>query len=145
MSARRTGFRPRTLVLALCLGAAQWRCAAGGLSAAARPGIDFLLPSESPPFPLDIEKEFDTPPRLLKQTKPEYPRWAFDHRIEGMVKVEIMIGIDGRVSAWRIAKSIPELDAAAVYCVRHWIFSPAVKSGRPVAVIADAPVTFRID
>ena len=41
-------------------------------------------------------------------------------------------------------RSIPQLDAAAIQTVRQWIFSPAIKGGRPVATIAQAPVSFRI-
>jgi hypothetical protein len=41
-------------------------------------------------------------------------------------------------------QSIPLLDAAAVQTVYQWIFSPAMKNGRPVATLAEAPVTFRI-
>ena len=36
------------------------------------------------------------------------------------------------------------LDAAAIQTVRQWVFSPAIKGGRPVATIAQAPVSFRI-
>ena len=36
------------------------------------------------------------------------------------------------------------LDAAALQTVYQWVFSPAVKGGRPVATVASAPVTFRI-
>ena len=41
-------------------------------------------------------------------------------------------------------QSIPALDAAALQTVREWLFAPAIKNGRPVATIAQAPVTFRI-
>ena len=38
----------------------------------------------------------------------------------------------------------PALDAAALQTVQQWVFSPAIKNGRPVATVASAPVTFRI-
>jgi hypothetical protein len=41
-------------------------------------------------------------------------------------------------------QSVPLLDAAAIQTVQQWLFQPAVKHGRPVATIAQAPVTFRI-
>jgi len=31
-----------------------------------------------------------------------------------------------------------------VQTVYQWVFSPAMKNGRPVATLAEAPVTFRI-
>jgi outer membrane biosynthesis protein TonB len=44
----------------------------------------------------------------------------------------------------KIIQSIPALDHAARETVKQWIFSPAVKNGRAVATIAQAPVSFRI-
>jgi len=88
--------------------------------------------------------DYDQPPRLLKQTRPVYPQEAFIKKIEGVVTLEILIGVDGRVGRARVLRSIPQLDAAAIQTVRQWVFSPAVKGGRPVATIANAPVTFRI-
>jgi periplasmic protein TonB len=88
--------------------------------------------------------DYDQPPRLLKQTRPVYPQEAFIKKIEGIVTLEIQIGIDGKVGRARALRSIPQLDAAAIQCVRQWIFSPAIKGGRPVPTIANAPVSFRI-
>jgi outer membrane biosynthesis protein TonB len=44
----------------------------------------------------------------------------------------------------RILQSVPLLDAAAIQTVYQWVFQPAVKHGRPVPTIAQAPVSFRI-
>ncbi len=88
--------------------------------------------------------DYDQPPRPLKMTRPTYPQEAFIKKIEGVVTVEIYIGVDGRVGRARILRSIPQLDAAAIQCVQQWLFSPAIKGGRPVPTVANAPVTFRI-
>jgi len=88
--------------------------------------------------------DYDQPPRPLKMTRPVYPQEAFIKKIEGIVTVEIYIGVDGRVGRARILRSIPQLDAAAIQCVQQWVFSPAIKGGRPVPTVANAPVTFRI-
>lgn len=88
--------------------------------------------------------DYDVPPRLLKMTRPIYPQEAFIKKVEGVVMLEIVIGVDGRVGRARVLRSIPLLDAAAIQTVHQWVFSPAIKGGRPVATIAQAPVTFRI-
>ena len=88
--------------------------------------------------------DYDQPPRILKQTRPVYPQEAFIKKIEGVVMLEIVIGIDGKVGRARVLRSIPQLDSAAIQTVRQWIFSPAIKGGRPVSTIANAPVSFRI-
>lgn len=88
--------------------------------------------------------DFDQAPRLLKNSKPVYPQEAFIKKIEGTVLLEILIDTNGRVTRARVIQSIPLLDAAALQCVYQWIFSPAVKHGRPVPTIAQAPVGFKI-
>jgi protein TonB len=88
--------------------------------------------------------DYDQPPRVLRQTKPVYPQEAFVKKIEGVVELEVLIDSTGRVSIRRIIHSVPVLDAAAMQTVRQWLFSPAVKNGRPVATVALIPVSFRI-
>jgi protein TonB len=88
--------------------------------------------------------DWDHPPRLIKQTKPVYPQEAFVKKIEGVVELEILIDPSGRVVNARVVRSIPLLDAAALQSVYQWVFSPAMKNGRPVATRATAPVSFRI-
>jgi periplasmic protein TonB len=88
--------------------------------------------------------DYDSPPRLVKQTKPQYPQEAFIKKIEGTVLVEFLIDSSGRVVRARVIQSVPLLDAAALQTVYQWMFQPAVKHGRPVATIARAPVHFRI-
>jgi len=61
-----------------------------------------------------------------------------------VVTLESVIGVDGKVGRARVLRSIPQLDAAAIQTVRQWVCSPAIKGGRPVATIAQAPVSFRI-
>lgn len=88
--------------------------------------------------------DYDTPPRIIKQTRPVYPQDAFIKKVEGVVEVEIYIDASGRVTRARVTRSIPLLDRAALDTVRQWVFAPAMKGGRPVATTAFAPVTFRI-
>ncbi len=121
-------------------------------AAAGRPGIDYPIPPEPPVFsaPLPLEDKppgsrKDAPARLVKSTKPVYPRWALDHKIEGTVTIELLVDERGKVVRWEILKSIPSLDAAAVQCVRQWVFSPAIVRGRHAATTTMAPVTFTME
>jgi len=88
--------------------------------------------------------DYDSPPRQIKITKPQYPQEAFIKKVEGTVVVEILIDSSGRVVRARVIQSVPLLDAAALQTVYQWVFAPAMKHGRPVATIAHAPVAFRI-
>jgi protein TonB len=91
-----------------------------------------------------VVMDYDQGPRPIKITQPKYPPEAFVKKIEGTVEVEILIDSTGRVAKARVVRSIPALDRAALDTVYQWVFSPAIKGGRPVATIASAPVTFRI-
>jgi TonB family protein len=88
--------------------------------------------------------DYDSPPRPIKITRPQYPQEAFAKKIEGTVVVEILIDSQGRVARARVLQSVPLLDAAALETVSQWVFEPAVKHGLPVPTIAHAPVAFRI-
>ena len=88
--------------------------------------------------------DYDSPPRPIKITRPQYPQEAFVKKIEGTVTVEILIDSTGRVVRARVIQSVPMLDAAALQTVYQWVFQPAIKHGRPVPTIAHAPVAFRI-
>jgi protein TonB len=88
--------------------------------------------------------DYDRPPRILRMVNPEYPQEAFVKKVEGTVVIEIVIDANGRVVGTRMLRSIPLLDAAAIACVRQWVFLPAIKGGRPVVTIARAPVSFVI-
>lgn len=88
--------------------------------------------------------DYDEAPKLVRGTKPQYPQEAFVKKVEGVVTVEFVIDAQGQVGQVKILKSIPMLDAAAIACIKQWIFTPAKKGGRAVATIAQAPVAFRI-
>jgi TonB family protein len=86
----------------------------------------------------------ETPPKPVKILRPDYPKAPFDVKIEGTVVVDLLIGEQGEVAHLEIRKSVPELDGAAMACVRQWAFEPGRVGGVPRATIAHAPVSFRI-
>jgi len=89
--------------------------------------------------------DYDQAPRLLKRVDPHpYPQEAFVKKIEGTVVLEILIDVTGHVAQARIIRSIAALDESARTTVLQWLFSPAMKHGRPVPTVAQATVTFRI-
>lgn len=89
-------------------------------------------------------KPGETPPKPLNLTRPVYPQAAFEAKIEGMVEIELLIGEEGEVAHLEVRQSIPELDEAALACVRQWQFEPKRVDGVPRATVARAPVKFRI-
>ena len=84
-------------------------------------------------------------PEVIRKTEPIYPAIAAHKRVTGTVIVQAFVLTNGRVGDTRVVQSVPELDRAAVACVRRWRFKPAVGDhGRPIAVWVSAPVTFEL-
>jgi TonB family protein len=93
---------------------------------------------------LDEARLIDKQPTPVVITRPEYPNEAFRKKLAGTVTVDLLISATGKVVLAEIRKSIPGLDGAAIRCVRNWTFEPAQRRGKPVPMVASAPVTFRI-
>jgi protein TonB len=87
---------------------------------------------------------YDTAPKPLRITRPEYPQDAFSKKVQGAVIIEILIGEDGEVAHAKIKKPVPGLNEAALACVSHWKFQPATRAGRSLPTIALVPIDFRI-
>ena len=124
----------------LALGA-PWKA-----SMAATPSPSPSSPATTPPLaaPLSPSTDYDEPPKIVRQTKPVYPKKPFWDGVQGTVLIEFVVDETGSVRNATVKKSIPGLDDAALDCVKQWRFSPARKAGTPVAAVAQAPVTFRI-
>jgi protein TonB len=80
----------------------------------------------------------------INRIEPVYPRMAASMRVEGVVLVEAVVGIDGRVRELRARSGHPFLIPAALDAVRQWIYTPTLLNGKPVEVIAPITVTFRL-
>jgi protein TonB len=85
-----------------------------------------------------------TPPRLTHQTKPRYPKAPYAAWIQGTVGLEAVVEADGTVGEVAVIASLhPDLDAAAMACVRQWRFRPATRDGTPVPVVLKFEISFR--
>ena len=86
-----------------------------------------------------------TPPRLLREVKPDYTEDARQHGIKGEVVLEIVVRRDGSVGDIRLVNGLGYgLNERATAAVRQWRFSPAQRRGVPVDVLAEVAVEFRL-
>lgn len=84
-------------------------------------------------------------PVVVNRVEPHYPDDYRRARIEGIVIVETEIRDDGSIGEVHLRKSIaPELDMAAVDAVRQWTFKPATRDGKPVPVIFNLTINFKL-
>ena len=93
-------------------------------------------PDPSPDPPPDAFVYTDELPQLVRGVKPEYPDLAREAGVEGTVKLQLLVGLDGHVvrAIVRAGGSVPMLDEAAIAAALRTVFTPALANGRPVKV-----------
>ena len=86
-----------------------------------------------------------TPPSLLREVKPQYTEEARRRGIEGDVVLEIVVRADGSVGEVSVLQRLGSgLDQRAVDAVRQWRFSPSRRFGKPVDVLVEVAVEFKL-
>ena len=87
----------------------------------------------------------DTKARLVSKFEPESNEWAQANGVAGMALYHTVIGADGKPGEIAVARPIGfGLDENAVEAIRKASFEPATKDGKPVPVMLDLVVQFRI-
>ncbi|MDX2151256.1 MAG: energy transducer TonB [Bryobacteraceae bacterium] len=82
---------------------------------------------------------------LLNRVIPLYPPLAKAARIHGVVRLQGIIGTDGRIQHLQVISGHPLLIQAALDAVRQWIYRPTMLNGDPVEVIAPIEVRFLLN
>jgi protein TonB len=83
-------------------------------------------------------------PAKLRHVPPAYPVIAQQAHVEGIVIIEAIIGVDGRVKEARVLRSKPLLDQAALDAVKQWVFTPTTLNGVAVPVMMTVTVNFTL-
>jgi protein TonB len=73
-----------------------------------------------------------------------YPKAAQDAKVQGVVILETLIGVDGKITNARVLRSVPMLDQAALDAVMQWEFTPTRLNGQPVPVLMTVTVQFTL-
>lgn len=85
-----------------------------------------------------------TPPRLTKKVEPSYSPLARADRIQGTVLLQLVVTEKGRTSKIEVISPLGfGLDEKAVEAIEQWEFTPGLKQGMPVAILATVEVNFR--
>jgi protein TonB len=105
------------------------------------------LPTASDGFPEVAAKlgEGIRNPTVAKEVRPVYSMEAVRDRIQGVVKLEMVVREDGTVGDVRVISSLHhDLDASAVAAARQWRFRPATKDGREISVVVNLELSFKL-
>jgi TonB family protein len=94
------------------------------------------------------EPELDrdsTPPKVIKQPRPEYPISMRKSGLRGEVVVDFVVDIEGHVRRPFVARTLnPEFNAPAIEAVSAWVFDPGRRNGVPVYTHLEVPVYFAL-
>ena len=82
--------------------------------------------------------------KLLHRVTPVYPSLARQARIGGVVRLRAIISEDGAVRRLEVLSGHPLLVGSAVEAVKRWLYRPTLLNGRPIAVITQIDVNFRL-
>jgi TonB family protein len=84
------------------------------------------------------------PAKLLEKVQPEYPEGAREKRIEGTVKLQIIVRKDGTVAVQNVVEGDPALSPAAIEAVRQWRYEPWQLNGQPIEMQTTVDVVFSL-
>lgn len=83
-------------------------------------------------------------PELITIPEPEYPQLAREAQVEGVVKLLVLVGKDGKVKNIKVEQSIQMLDESAKAAAMAASFKPALWQKKPVAVWVSIPIRFSL-
>jgi len=87
-----------------------------------------------------------TAPRIIKSARPNYPPEAMRAKVQGRVKMEMVVQADGTVGEVRVVASLDRnkfgLDDAAVKAVKEMRFTPAMRDGVAIPVLLSTEIAF---
>lgn len=85
------------------------------------------------------------PPKPISTPDPSYPDSARKRHLQGTVLLMVVINQLGKPEILKLSRSLePSLDIMALIAVSTWTFQPAIKDGKPVAVVVNIEVSFNL-
>lgn len=88
-----------------------------------------------------------TAPKLKRHVYPKYTSDAMRAKLQGVVLLQAVVDVDGRVSRVRVTESLDKvlgLDDSAMAAAKDWLFEPGTLDGRAVPVAIQVQLEFRL-
>lgn len=89
------------------------------------------------------------PPEFTKKVDPIFPEKAKEQGSKGRVVLEVVAGADGKMRDVAVIKVEGDRDVgfqdAATQAVMQWEFKPATLDGKPVDVLLNMHIDFRLN
>jgi periplasmic protein TonB len=130
----------------------------GGAAGGVIGGIIGSVPTAAPPPPpppVKKEEKPATPQRIrvggsvqeakiVRRITPTYPPLAKQARIQGVVRLNAIIGRDGTIQNLQVVNGHPLLAPSALEAVKRWVYQPTLLNGEPVEVVTVIDVNFTL-
>ena len=88
-----------------------------------------------------------TNPTIIKQVDPKYTPDAMRAKVQGVVELEAVVGVNGVITDVRISKSLDRafgLDEEAIKTAKQWVFRAGTFQGQKVPVVVLIQMEFRL-
>jgi len=83
--------------------------------------------------------------KMVNQVRPVCPKAAKVAGIQGLVRMQAIVGIEGQIAGLKLLSSpSPELARAAMDAVAQWKYSPTLLNGNPVEIQTVIDVNFTL-
>jgi TonB family protein len=82
--------------------------------------------------------------KLIKKVNPVYPPEAKAQRIQGLVRLEALLGKDGSVKHLTVLSGDPMLAKSAINAVNQWKYQTTLLNGNPVEVLTEVDVNYTL-
>jgi protein TonB len=96
----------------------------------------------APPAPADAVRVAAGTTSLVQRVAPVYPPIARQARVQGVVKLRVVVGTDGAVQQLDVIEGPAMLRNSALDAVRQWIYAPVVIDGKPARIVTDVDISF---
>ena len=100
-------------------------------------------PPKPPSGPIRVTRLSEA--NLIRKVEPVYPPMARSARVQGVVEFTAIISKEGNIEHLQLVRGHPLLVNAAREAVLQWRYRPTLLNGRPVEVITDIIVKFRLN
>ena len=83
--------------------------------------------------------------KLIEQVPPVYPAEARRNKVQGVVKLEVVITAEGLPRDIRVLTSpSEELSQSALEAVSQWRYRPTLLNGQPIEVVTEVRVNYSL-
>lgn len=83
--------------------------------------------------------------KVLRKVQPVYPQSAKEEKVQGTVRLNILIDKEGNVVETEVESSPDDrLSQSSVDAVSQWIYSPTLLNGEPVEVVTVVDINFTL-